>query len=104
MPGDHLRRLCAELPDRRGSVQGSWQPHGDEFIRFEHVSFRYGADGTAGAEAFHGGGREECLSDISFAVKKGESLGIIGPTGCGKTTLINLLMRFYDAGSGASVR
>ena len=33
-------------------------------------------------------------------MKKGESLGIIGPTGCGKTTIINLLMRFYDAGAG----
>lgn len=41
-----------------------------------------------------------CLSHISFAIKKGESLGIIGSTGCGKTTIINLLMRFYDADSG----
>ena len=41
-----------------------------------------------------------CLSHISFALKKGESLGIIGSTGCGKTTIVNLLMRFYDADSG----
>ncbi len=75
-------------------------PAGDEFIRFEHVHFRYGADGTAGAEAFHGSAREQCLTDIDFAIRKGESLGIIGPTGCGKTTVINLLMRFYDADAG----
>ena len=37
---------------------------------------------------------------ISFALKRGESLGIIGPTGCGKSTIINLLMRFYDVEDG----
>lgn len=75
--------------------------HGDEFIRFEHVCFRYGENGTAQAEAFAGAQRENCLEDIDFALRRGESLGIIGPTGCGKTTIVNLLMRFYDAGEGA---
>ena len=75
------------------------QPEGEEFIRFEHVDFSYGED-SADKEGFLGESREKALSDISFAVKKGESLGIIGPTGCGKTTIINLLMRFYDAGGG----
>ena len=75
------------------------QPAGDEFVRFEHVDFNYGEDGgdTAG---FDGESREKALDDISFAIQKGESLGIIGPTGCGKTTIINLLMHFYDATSG----
>ena len=41
------------------------------------------------------------LDDISFEVKKGEFLCIVGPTGCGKTTVINLLMRFYDVNSGS---
>lgn len=40
------------------------------------------------------------MTDISFSLNKGESLGIIGATGSGKTTLINLLMRFYDADEG----
>lgn len=40
------------------------------------------------------------LEDISFALKRGQTLGVIGPTGSGKTTLVNLLMRFYDADSG----
>lgn len=75
-------------------------PAGDEFIRFEHVSFSYGETGGSGGAAFAGAERELCLSDISFAVRRGESLGIIGPTGCGKTTIVNLLMRFYDATEG----
>ena len=75
------------------------KPQGDEFIRFEHVNFSYNAvdDSDAG---FAGEKHEQALTDISFALKKGESLGIIGPTGCGKTTIINLLMRFYDVQDG----
>ena len=65
------------------------KPSGDEFIRFEHVTFSYNADSTREDQ-------EMALTDVSFELKKGESLGIIGPTGCGKTTVINLLMRFYD--------
>ena len=59
-----------------------------DHISFEDVTFRYHKTG------------ESCLNGISFSLKKGESLGIIGPTGCGKTTMINLLMRFYDVESG----
>lgn len=75
------------------------RPAGDEFIRFEHVNFSYGAD-SVDKSGFVGQERERALTDISFEIKRGESLGIIGPTGCGKTTIINLLMRFYDASSG----
>ena len=52
------------------------------------------------AASFAGEEREKALTDISFALKRGESLGIIGPTGCGKTTILSLLMRFYEADSG----
>ncbi|MBO4289151.1 MAG: ABC transporter ATP-binding protein [Lachnospiraceae bacterium] len=76
-------------------------PQGDEFIRFEHVDFSYGRSSTHSRRAFAGERREQCLYDISFAIKRGESLGIIGPTGCGKSTIINLLMRFYDPDSGS---
>jgi len=68
------------------------------FIHFSHVNFRYQRAETDGD--FHGQDQEQVLDDISFSIKRGESLGIIGPTGCGKTTIINLLMRFYDADSG----
>ena len=82
------------LPEAQGL-----KPSGDEFIRFEHVDFSYG-EGSEDAADFHGGSREKALSDISFSIRRGESLGIIGPTGCGKSTIVSLLMHFYDATSG----
>jgi len=60
----------------------------DALIEFDHVTFSYR-------------GKHPNLEDISFSLKKGESLGIIGATGSGKTTLIRLLLRFYDVGEGA---
>ncbi len=56
-------------------------------IRFEHVWFAYRDD-------------EYVLRDVSFQVAPGERVGVVGATGAGKTTLINLLMRFYDVGRG----
>ncbi len=57
-------------------------------IAFEHVCFNYSDDG------------DDELSDLSFSVKRGSTVGIIGSTGSGKTTLINLIPRFYDATAG----
>lgn len=56
-------------------------------LEFRKVSFSYN-------------GKKNNLEDISFGVKTGSTVGIIGGTGSGKSTLINLLMRFYDVGSG----
>ena len=83
------------LPEEEGLLAS-----GDEFIRFENVDFSYGGEGSSDSTGFLGGRREKALENISFAVKKGESLGIIGPTGCGKTTIIALLMHFYSATAG----
>ena len=66
----------------------------DAYIHFDHVSFSYRRQ-RSNTEM------ENCLSDIDFTMPKGGTLGIIGPTGCGKTTIINLLMRFYDVSEGA---
>ncbi len=70
-------------------------------IVFDRVSFGYSKNSTV-EESLHfdGGERQMSLSDISFQIEKGGSLGIIGATGSGKTTVINLLMRFYDATEG----
>ena len=76
------------------------------YIVFDDVSFSYSASPTDQSgkahksSSFAGGTREKTLYNISFKVPKGGSLGIIGGTGSGKTTIINLLMRFYDPQSG----
>lgn len=60
----------------------------DEEVRFENVEFGYATGG------------EPVLSGISFSVKKGETMGIIGGTGSGKSSLVSLIPRFYDATGG----
>ena len=57
-------------------------------VEFRSVSFGYTADTTV-------------LHDVSFTAKSGKVMAIVGETGCGKTTMINLLMRFYDVTSGS---
>ena len=74
---------------------------GDGMLIFDHVTFNYDADAAGESHGqFLGEERQNCLKDISFRVPKGGSLGIIGATGSGKTSIINLLMRFYDPGAG----
>ncbi|MCQ2386395.1 MAG: ABC transporter ATP-binding protein/permease, partial [Clostridia bacterium] len=58
-------------------------------VTFSHVSFRYNKNRE-----------EKVLDDISFSIRHGETVGIIGSTGCGKTTLVSLIARLYDADEG----
>ena len=88
--------------DSAWKTEGSFEVADRDYISFENVSFSYGSESKVDAD-FAGGKREKALDNVSFSLKKGESLGIIGPTGCGKTTVINLLMRFYDADEGRIV-
>lgn len=57
-------------------------------VVFSHVAFSYTPE-------------KPLLKDVNLLVKQGQRVAIVGPTGCGKTTLINLLMRFYDVNSGS---
>ncbi|AMB99794.1 ABC transporter [Aerococcus urinaehominis] len=57
-------------------------------VEFDHVGFGYHKD-------------KPLMTDINFTVKPGDTVAVVGPTGAGKTTLINLLMRFYDVDKGA---
>lgn len=65
----------ADLP----SIQGE--------VRFDHVSFAYDED-------------TKVLNDVSFTIKPGETIALVGPTGAGKTTIVNLISRFYDVQQG----
>lgn len=60
----------------------------DEAVRFDHVCLQYAGAG------------DESLTDLSFTVKKGQTIGVIGGTGSGKSSLVNLIPRFYDATKG----
>lgn len=73
-----------EIPDAENPVQLS-DAKGD--IAFEHVSFGYTPDRLL-------------MRDISFTAKRGQKIAVVGSTGAGKTTLINLLMRFYEVNGG----
>lgn len=61
---------------------------GDEIVRFENVSLKYA------------GGGEPAISNVNFTVKRGQTIGIIGGTGSGKSSLVNMIPRFYDATEG----
>jgi ATP-binding cassette, subfamily B, multidrug efflux pump len=72
-----------EMPSTGSRIPDASQGH----IIFDHVSFAYD-------------GENEVLRDVSFEVRPGERVGIVGATGAGKSTLINLLLRFYDVTRG----
>jgi ATP-binding cassette subfamily B protein len=70
-----------------GEIPNERLPDGMESVEFRNVSFSY----VQG---------EPVLKDISFIFKAGEKIAVVGPTGTGKTTILNLLMRFYEPDSG----
>jgi ABC-type multidrug transport system, ATPase and permease components len=78
-----------EILDKPGEVmdEDGLKPDIKGEIEFSNVSFAYGEG--------------DILSNVSFRVKKGQTVSIMGPTGSGKTTLINLLLRLYDYDSGS---
>ena len=91
--GDRINDLFRIEPDIKDTYRDEGQPgdpgNEDEgFIRFEHVSLKYSDTG------------DEALSDIDLSVKRGETIGIIGGTGSGKSSVVNLIPRFYDATQG----
>ncbi|MGN0654591.1 MAG: ABC transporter ATP-binding protein [Oscillospiraceae bacterium] len=82
-----VNEIFDETPDIADG-EGASEVEGAPAIEFRNVYFDYGNNG------------EYELSDLSFSIAKGETIGIIGSTGSGKSTLINLIPRFYDAAMG----
>ena len=83
-----VEKILAIKPDMEYREDVVLNDNDEVALSFKNVSFAYE------------GSPVNCLNNINFSLKKGETLGIIGPIGCGKTTLINLIPRFYDALSG----
>ena len=83
-----VKEVLESVPELKdGSFDGAAQTQGK--IEFRDVSFAYP------------GSARNVLSHINLKIHKGETVAVIGATGCGKTTLVGLMMRFYDADSGA---
>lgn len=83
-----VERVLDIEPDMK-YVDGISSKVNNHILTFDNVSFKYPNS------------KEACLENISFSINKGETLGIIGPTGCGKTSLVNLIYRVYDPSVGA---
>jgi ATP-binding cassette subfamily B protein len=75
-----------DAPEEPVDVPGALQPTRGR-VEFEHVSFSYDPE-------------KPLITDLSLVVEPGHTVAIVGPTGAGKTTLVNLIMRFYDLNAG----
>jgi ATP-binding cassette subfamily B protein len=76
-----------EEPSDAGLAEPGRRPGRQGEVRFEHVSFAYDPD-------------RPLIEDLSLTAAPGQTVAIVGPTGAGKTTLVNLVMRFYDVDAG----
>ena len=86
---NRIEAAFAIEPDMDIEAKGGRQAQEKEdIVVFDHVGLAYQ------------GASEEAVSDISFTVKRGQTIGIIGGTGSGKSTVVNMIPRFYDATSG----
>jgi len=102
-------RRVAEVIDEQPDIVNPKNPVyevADGSVEFREVRFDYEANGTNGtnggngADGGNGTHRRSALFNVSFKVESGETIGVIGGTGSGKSTLISLLSRLYDAGKG----
>ncbi len=86
--GNRIQSVLERQPSMTAPAIAPEQPNTDIAVAFQNVGFRYHADA------------EEALSGVNLVVRRGQTIGIIGGTGAGKSSLINLIPRFYDASEG----
>ncbi len=85
---DRVFELIEESPEIAEKSDAYELGTPDGSVKLENVNFSYTKD-------------KKLIEDFNLNVKQGQKIAIVGPTGCGKTTIINLLMRFYDVNSGS---
>lgn len=83
-----VKEVFDEIPAQKNGSESISDDSRASEIRFEHVTFSYA--GTS----------RPAIEDVSFTAHPGETIGIIGPTGCGKSSLVQLVPRFYDTSEG----
>ena len=86
--GNRIQAVLDITPSMEDGSVSSGDENSEYAVEMENVSFKYASASAASIE------------DINLKIKKGETLGVIGSTGCGKTTLISLIPRFYDCTAG----
>lgn len=85
VPGENDNPDATVSPSRARS--------GTAIVEFDRVDFAYGSNGTNDESV-------QTLSEVSFRIEHGQKVAIVGPSGAGKTTILNLIARFYDPGCG----
>ncbi|WP_033164209.1 ABC transporter ATP-binding protein [Clostridium sp. KNHs205] len=84
---ERIFEIMDTAPDINDESDSKELPQIKGEVRFDHVTFAYDKD-------------TQVLNDVSFRIKPGETIALVGPTGAGKTTVINLISRFYDIQEG----
>ena len=95
--GERIFDLLDELPDLTDAAGARDMPPIQGRVVFEHVDFSYAGRGDGNG---HSGAGEAVLCDVNLSAEPCQTIAIVGPTGAGKTTLVNLVGRFYDVTGG----
>lgn len=92
MSRESARRICEVLNEKtsQNTIEHAVRDVPDGEVEFQNVSFHYASDPN-----------RQCLKDINLHIRSGETIGIVGSTGSGKSTLVSLIARLYDVSSGS---
>ena len=100
-----ILRMVANLFEQVGTVQNGVETIAQPYSVIDHaqarpLEVREGAVAFEGVRFRYGAGERQVVEDLSLAIAPGEKVGFVGPSGAGKTTLVNLLLRFHDLEAG----
>ncbi|MBO7110193.1 MAG: ABC transporter ATP-binding protein, partial [Prevotella sp.] len=96
-------KRVSEIIEQKPSIENPAEPVmdvKDGSVEFREVRFDYGTTGVSETTATTGKSRRSALFNVSFSIESGQTIGVIGGTGSGKSTLVNLISRLYDTSKG----